>query len=253
MINIMMNSRSRLALDHPQLIAALDELVRMMPTEDPPWPPRLELHDWIGRARALIGAWDSSQDTQFAAWGDSLFERGIQAHSARLQALNARAKMMNLVQLARNELRLITGGRVSMAFDAGQQFDFYDELRKVIETAQQDVFFVDRYMGASFITQYLPHTRPNVGVRLLTRDMLAPLLASANAYASQHGTKIEVRTSNGFHGRFMCIDRSRCFLVDASFKDAAHKAPAALIELSDTASVSMDQYEGLWQGGNVER
>src|SRR6266700_4048700 len=122
----MTNSRTRLALDPPQLIAALDELVRTMPTDEPPWPPRLEMHDWIGRARALIGAWDNTQDIQFASWGDGLFERGTQAHLARLQALNAKAKMMNLIQLARNEMRLISGVRVSAAFDAGQQFDFYD-------------------------------------------------------------------------------------------------------------------------------
>ena len=116
----------------------------------------------------------------------------------------------------------------------------------MIETAQSDVFFVDRWMGADFVAKYLPHPRPNVTVRLLTWDMLAPLLASANAYSAQHGTKIEVRTSQGFHGRFMCIDRSRCFIVDASFKDAAHKAPAALIELTDIASAAKAQYDGLW-------
>jgi hypothetical protein len=132
---------------------------------------------------------------------------------------------MNVIETARSELRFITGGRVSAAFDAGQQFDFYEKLRQVIETAQSDVFFVDRYMGADFVTQYLPHPRPNVAVRLLTRDKLAPLLASANAYSAQHGTKIEIRTSQDFHGRFMCLDRSRCFLVDASFKDAAIRPP----------------------------
>jgi hypothetical protein len=248
-----MPARTRLFFDNRQLLAALDELMRLMPTDEPPWPPKAEFHAWIGDARALIGNWDSSQDVGFGALCDRLFERSRDAAGSRFQALNARAQIMNLIQTARSELRFITGGRVSAAFDAGQQFDFYDELRKVIETAQQDVFFVDRWMGAEFVTQYLPHVRPNVAVRLLTREKLAPLLASANAFSAQHGTKIEVRTSESFHGRFLCIDRSRCFIVDASFKDAAHKAPAALIELTDISSAAMAQYEGIWRDGTIVR
>jgi hypothetical protein len=246
-------ARDRLYFDNRQLLAALDELVRAMPTDEPPWPPKPETHAWVGDARALIGNWDSLQDVGFGALCDRLFERTRDAAGSRFEGLNARAKIMNLIQTARSELRFITGGRVSAAFDAGQQFDFYDELRKVIETAQSDVFFVDRWMGADFVTQYLPHVRANVVARLLTREKLAPLLASANVYSTQYGTKVEVRSSQGFHGRFMCIDRSRCFIVDASFKDAAHKAPAALIELTDIASAAMAQYETLWQSGNVER
>ncbi len=248
-----MPQRDRLYFDNRQLLAALDELVRTMPTDEPPWPPKPEFHAWVGDARALIGNWDSSQDVGFATLCDRLFERTRDAAGSRLEAHNALAKIMNLIQTARSELRFMTGGRVSATFDAGQQFDFYDELRKVIETAQNDVLFVDRYMGADFVTQYLPHCRPNVVVRLLTRDKLAPLLASVNAYSAQYGAKIEVRTSQGFHGRFMCIDNMRCFIADASFKDAAHNAPAALIELTDISRTAMGQYEAMWQTGVVER
>jgi hypothetical protein len=88
-----------------------------------------------------------------------LFLQSTNAHAAQQAAISALAKVMNTIQEARNELRLITGGRISGAFDAGQPFDFYDELREVIETAQRDVLFVDRYMGANFVPSYLPHVR----------------------------------------------------------------------------------------------
>jgi hypothetical protein len=60
---------------------------------------------------------------------------------------------------------------------------------------------------------------------------------------------IEARTSVNIHGRFLSIDGARSFSVDASFKDAAKSAPAALIELTDTAASSLSQYETLWQAG----
>ena len=124
----------------------------------------------------------------------------------------------------------------------------------MIETGQREVFFVlDRYMGADFVTLYLAHVRQGVAVRLLTRDLLPPLLASAGAFAQQHATSIEIRTSQSFHGRFMCIDGTRSFLVDASFKDAAKTAPAVLMELTDIAASAKGQYEAIWQAGTVVR
>ena len=168
-------------------------------------------------------------------------------------ARTALASIMNTIQEARNELRLITGGRISSAFDAGQPFDFYDELRKVIETAQRDVLFVDRWMGADFVKSYLPHVRSGVSVRLLTRDLLDKLTASVAAFILQSPTPIAIRTSQNFHGRFLCIDGARAFLVDASFKDAAKSAPAALIELTDTRIDSIKQYETIWAAGQEVR
>lgn len=211
--------------------------------------PSPENHDWLGRARALIGAWDDTREMAFQLQTNALFG----PRNAYDAAGTALAAIMNTIQEARNELRLITGGRTSAAFDAGQPFDFYDELRKVIETAQRDVLFVDRYMGADFVPSYLPHVRLGVSVRLLTRDLLDKLTASVAAFVRQFPTQIEIRTSQLFHGRFLCIDGARGFLVDASFKDAAKSAPAALVELTDTRADSIKQYEAIWAAGQVVR
>ena len=201
----------------------------------------------------MIGAWDKSRERQFAQHTDALFIQSTNAHAAQMAAMSALAKVMNTIQEARNELRLITGGRISGAFDAGQPFDFYDELRKAIETAQRDVLLVDRWMGADFVPSYLPHVQRAVSVRLLTRDLLYKLTASVAALNGNTLMQIAIRSAQNFHGRFLCIDGTRAFLVDASFKDAAKSAPAALIELTDTAADSIKQYEAIWAAGNVVR
>jgi hypothetical protein len=127
------------------------------------------------------------------------------------------------------------------------------ELRKVVETAQKDVLFVDRYMGADFVSSYLPHVRTEVSIRLLTRDLVDKLTASVAAFVLQTPMRIGIHRSKDFHRRFLCIDGSRCFLVDASFKDAAKSAPAALIELTDTAADSPKQYEAIWAAATEVR
>lgn len=247
---VILNNRTRLSLDLPELLFALDELVRTKPDDGQILVnPTPENHDWVGRARALISAWDRSRETTFRMQTDLLFG-ALNTYDLARASL---AATMNTIQEARNELRLITGGRISGAFDAGQPFEFYDELRKVIETAQRDVLFVDRWMGADFVASYLPHVRPGISVRLLTRDLLDKLTASVAALVAQSPSQIAIRTSKNFHGRFLCIDGTRAFLVDASFKDAAKSAPAALIELSDTAAASITQYEAVWTAATVVR
>lgn len=242
-----MSNRTRLSLDLRELLFALDELVRLKP-QKLACNPTAETQEWVGRARALIGSWDDSQESTFRKQTDILLTEG-----AFVAASAALTSIMNTIQEARSELRLITGGRVSGAFDAGQPFDFYDELRKLIETAQRDVLFVDRYMGADFVSSYLPHVQSRVSVRLLTRDLLDKLRASVDTFVLQTPMRIEIRSAQNFHGRFLCLDGSRAFLVDASFKDAAKSAPVALVELADTAAISINQYEAIWAAATAVR
>jgi hypothetical protein len=242
-----LSGRNRLSLDDASLLFHLDELVRTKPPgNELVGNPTEEHQEWVGRARALIGAWDAVRGVTFNSDSDKALAADNYNPMAPVQAL---ARMMSTIQEARGELRLITGGRVSASFAAGQPFDIFDELRKVIETAQQDVLFVDRYMGADFVSLYLPHIPQGVTVRLLTRDKVPQLISTLGAYKQQHLLNIEVRTSQGFHGRFLSVDGARSFTVDASFKDAAKSAPAALIELTDTATTSLAQYEQLWLSG----
>src|SRR6185312_8349905 len=114
-----MGNRTRLSLDLRELLLALDELVRLKP-QKLVCNPTPETQEWVGRARALIGSWDDSQEPAFRKQTDILLTEG-----AFVDASAALTSIMNTIQEARNELRLITGGRVSGAFHAGQPFDFY--------------------------------------------------------------------------------------------------------------------------------
>ena len=82
----------------------------------------MENHEWIGRAYTLIGAWDESKEALFSQYCDTVFARSIHANADRQAALSALGKIMNMIQGARTELRLITGGPKSRAFDAGAAF-----------------------------------------------------------------------------------------------------------------------------------
>jgi hypothetical protein len=240
--------------DHRELLYHLDELVRTMPPGEELRNATPEHLDWIGRARALISAWEPTRSAEFVRNTEAIYARAPNAYQARQDSLACLARMLATIQEARSTLRIIYGARVSQSFASGQPFDVYDELRRQIETAQIDTFFVDRYMGADFVSRYLPSVRAGVSVRLLTRDLIPQLVAAVEAFVQQHHATVSIRTSQSIHGRFLSLDRgTRSFLIDASFKDAGAASPVALIELTDTAATSLAQYEALWQAGTVVR
>ena len=68
-----------------------------------------------------------------------------------------------------------TVGPTNVAVSSAMVFDYFDEIRKIIEMAKNDILFVDPYLDAEFVSYYLPHVTPGVSIRLLTREKLQTL------------------------------------------------------------------------------
>src|SRR5438132_635873 len=106
---------------------------------------------WVGRASAALTRWDHVRSIVIDSAVDDI-NRALD----NLRNINDRAKLTSLLHQARADLRLDVGS-LSVLIDKGRAFDYFDELRKVIEPARSDVFFVDPYLDAEFVTRYLPH------------------------------------------------------------------------------------------------
>ena len=125
-------------------------------------------------------------------------------------------------------------GRGSVVVAEGDVFEYFDELRKVIETARVEVFFIDPYLDANFVFQYLPQVAESVSIRLLgSPKKRASLLPAVSSFTQQHGKPIIVRISDRLHDRYLFVDQAACYLSGASFKDGAKNAPAVLTQITD--------------------
>lgn len=132
---------------------------------------------------------------------------------------------MTLLHSAQHDLRMQTLGPVNVAVSKGSVFEYFDEIRKTLEGARQDVLFVDPYLDAEFVSRYLAHIAPGVSTRLLAREKLKTLLPAVDAFAQQHNVTIQVRSAPNFHDRYVFIDGTACYQSGASFKDGAKSAP----------------------------
>jgi hypothetical protein len=177
---------------------------------------------WLGRLSAVIRAWDLSRSpevllAQMQLEGISLAANG-----------NGYRRILALLNEARHALRMETVGPLSLPVAHGQVFDYFDEVRKIIELAKQELLFVDPYLDAEFVSRYLGHVSKGVTVRLLAREKLTTLLPAVDLFAKQSGCAIQVRSAQHFHDRYIFVDSNECYQSGASFKDGAKSAPTTL-------------------------
>jgi hypothetical protein len=227
-----------MALTDAELLAEVENIIRTMPERFDLDEP--DIFSWLGRARAVIRKWDQWKAIDFDIAVNSLH------HSLAIVAHDAKRKVQTFLHEARHDLRLKTVGPLTVAVDQGARFDYFDEVRKLIETAKSELLFVDPYLDAEFVSRYLVHVAQNVRVRLLTRECLLTLLPAVDAFRQQHKLAIEVRSAPGFHDRYIFVDGVSCYQSGASFKDGAKKAPTTLTQIVDAFPAMLATYELIW-------
>jgi hypothetical protein len=230
-----------------QLLAEVEDLLRTMP----PWATiRHETDEnfaWLGRLSAVIEVWSPPKAVLLAAYLD-------QFHNVLARpADEGFRKVMTLLHQARHDLRMETLGPVNVAVSQGMVFDYFDEIRKIIEVAKQDLLFVDPYLDAEFVSRYLGHIAGGVTTRLLARERMQTLLPAVDMFIQQSRAKVEVRSTSKFHDRYIFVDRVTCYQSGASFKDGAKSAPTTLTQITDAFEAVLGTYEDLWNRAKVER
>ena len=229
-----------------QLLGEVDELIRTMPSLEVFQKHDSDTAPWEGRTISILRAW--------SAWESGGCEYAVSElySSDATAARKGYSRLRRLLYQARTALQVNTG-RISTVVGAGAVFEYFDELRRIIETARVEVFFVDPYLEADFVARYLPHVAANVPVRLLASKKMDMLLPAVSLFAQQTGADVKVRSSGSLHDRFLFIDKAQCYVSGASFKDGAKNAPAVITQVQDGFAAMFQTYEDIWAGAKVER
>ena len=246
------NPRLNLRLTRAQaerLLPEVEDILRMAPTiEEFVSDSESDKHlAWLGRAAAAIKRWDIAYTPRVSSVLENIPFDGYVFCNEALATLKL------LLQQAKSDLRAELG-RGSVVVAEGRVFEYFDELRKVIETARTDVFFVDPYLDAEFVSRYLPYVAEGVSIRLLGGPKKrATLLPAVDSFAQQSGRPVAVRVSDGLHDRYLFIDEAACYLSGASFKDGAKNAPAVLMQITDAFEAMWDTYQRRWNDSAMDR
>jgi hypothetical protein len=230
-----------------QLLAEIEDLLRTTPLQETIRDSTEENLAWFGRVSAAIESWDVRK-APFV----TLYTGHIHAFLA-YGASEGFARLRTLLYQARSDLRMQTLGSANVAVPCGMVFDYFDEIRNIVELAREDLLFVDPYLDAEFVSRYLPQISAGVTTRLFTREKLPALLPAVDTFARQYGLSIEVRSAPSFHDRYVFVDKRACYQSGASFKDGAKSAPTTLTEITDAFAAVLKTYEDIWTRAKVER
>ena len=229
-----------------ELLAELEDLLRTMPPMNELGNDSPDVLSWLGRATAIISNWRPERMIFAQLHLDKI-------HSGMARDYDKASKgLIVILHQARADLRMKTLGPLNVAVASSMVFDYFDEIRKVIEVAKSDILFVDPYLDSDFVSRYLPHITLGVHIRLLAREKLQTLLPAAELFVAQNKAKLEIRSAPNFHDRFVFIDESDCYQSGASFKDGAKKAPTTITQITDAFAAVFQTYQEIWRDAKVE-
>ncbi|MFQ6006340.1 MAG: hypothetical protein ACE5OQ_12645 [Woeseia sp.] len=228
-----------------ELLAELEDLLRTMPPMNKLGNDSPDVLSWLGRAAAIISNWRPEMMISVQLHLDKL-------HSGMARDYDKACRgLIVILHQARAALRMKTLGPSNVAVASSMVFDYFDEIRKVIEVAKSDILFVDPYLDSDFVSRYLPHVTPGVRIRLLAREKIQTLLPAAKLFVAQNKAKLEIRSAHDFHDRYVFIDESDCYQSGASFKDGAKNAPTTITQITDAFAAVFQTYQEIWRDAEV--
>lgn len=221
------------------LLAQLRALIERAPDFEQYSPTSREHLIWLGQAHALISRWNKTEAISFQLHSDTLTVKGVFQMSL--------ANIFGIIHRAIADLEFSLPPAAQVTFAAGEVYDFFRELNKVIESAEKSIFIVDPYLDHTVFDQYLVSRKPEVSVRLLLKQYANKVKPSAEKYVQQFGPVLEVRKSNTPHDRVIFIDGYVCWIVGQSLKEAAKAKPTYLVQFPpDIVADKLQIYEAIW-------
>ena len=231
-------------MDSLILLEKLRALVSAMPPLEGKGAYGQEQFVWLGRASALVSAWDTAQSFSFGLAVNGMtgnFNRAAN-HGIVL------TKIYQAITSIEDALPRASG----QAFGPGAAYDFFKALRALVGTAEVSLFVVDPYMDADIFDGYLSALFRAKHVRLLLTKNAENILVAADRFALQNTCKIELRKSSAIHDRVIFVDGAQCWVLGASIKDAATMRPTYLAPLpADITAQKLRIYEEIWNAAKV--
>jgi hypothetical protein len=237
-------------VDAETLYRQIGRLLEAMPDFSGFAPMSSEQFTWLGRAEVLVGF---CKNTIWIA-EYSIAAKSLQGPMRR-DALET-IKLIVYKALAHAEMEAPPSAQGAF-IPAGNRFDAFAALTKVLQTANKDVFLVDPYLDETVLTDFAGAVVGGATIRLLSDEgtVKPTLVPASKAWVAQNGLvrplNVRMAPPRTLHDRAIFVDGATGWLLTQSLKDFAKRSAAEIVRADDTAALKIAAYESIWLSARV--
>lgn len=195
---------------------------------------------WISRIGALLSRVSIQRKVEFS----SIKQTSVQFWGVVRDSF--RRTLLDAIEELKLELELEGHDYLGQVYESGKEYDFFTDLKGIISEAKEEIFIVDVYFDGSSFDAYLGAAADRLNIKILCGSYANDVASCVRKFTAQTGASIEVRKTKSVHDRVVFLDRSDCWVVGASIKDAGKK-PTYLLPLAPQISPQKRAiYDDIW-------
>lgn len=226
-------------MDPQQVLTSLKQLMENVPDCGSGVAIDQQFLDWYGRIKVLLVSVNPRHEVELDLQQPRLafpLLRGDAVQQVRM-----------IISNEVKRLEFVLGDQIQPVYGPGAQYDFYRNLKSLIESAERELFLIDPYIDRNSFDLYLGDLDSSVGARVLAHNYASSLEPVIRMLATKHSA-IEVRDSDSLHDRVLFVDGTQCWVIGQSIKDAAGKKPTYLAPLPrEVVQGKLGFYENIWK------
>lgn len=173
---------------------------------------------WLSEVGALLSRLSIDRKIQFRSSFSTLFsywKHGI---------TQIKGQISDAIEELKLELELDGRTDIGSAYAPGDTYQFFADLKAVINQAEEKVLVVDPYFDGQAFDAYLSTVAPGIQIRILADRYSKDINSYVVKHRQQFQTTIELRESKELHDRVIFIDESSAWIMGGSIKDAGKES-----------------------------
>ncbi len=156
----------------------------------------------------------------------------------------------DVIEELKLDLELDGRSEIGSVYEPGEVYRFYADLKAIISGAQFGIDIVDPYFNGDAFDDYLSSAQKKISIRILADRYTDEISKYVSKHIEQFQSKIELRKSREIHDRLLIIDKSDCWIVGQSFKDAAKKTTYLIPLPKAISKLKINIYSEIWKRSN---
>ena len=196
---------------------------------------------WIARIGALFSQFDIIYEASF-----EIIKNNTKQHWSESRE-DFRRELLSASEKIKLHLELEGQENIGTVYNTNQEYDFMRDLKEIISEAKNEIFIIDPYFDGDSFNTYLGDLGNKFTIRILYKKESLDVVGHIKRFESQYKVKSEIRKSNEIHDRIIILDKTDCWIIGGSIKDAGIK-PTYLIPLSLCITPEKIKiYENIWK------